>query len=479
MKVLFYEPYASFKPHFATALEIAENHLADGDEVLFVGCDANIYACDVNINHSFAKCLRCKSIKRQGHKLLSKKVQNLDELFLSAEDRNIIKKLKTEFESLDDLKAYRFCGYDIGYSVLSSLIWHYRNPYINVKESGAAKHIKDLIQSAASSYLSIKNYINEHKPDRVYVFNGRLSLLRAVLRYCQSKNIECHVHERGSRYSKYAVYENDMPHSLKLTRDRIIKAWQKEKPEIRQRVGRNFFIDRAGGKQQSWISFTDGQDSNMLPSNWNKKKKNIVIYNSSEDEFAAVGDEWSFKLYKNQLDGINKILESFENETEFHFYLRVHPNLKGVNNDSTKGLFLIKQDNFTLIPPDSPVSTYYLMHQADKILTFGSTAGVEATFWGKVSILLGPSFYKFLDVSYNPTNHEEVVRLIKTELIPKDKNQAIIYGYYMNSFGVDYEHYEPTNFTEGLFKGKPLEKKGIRQMRSLNKGIKKMFGKNE
>lgn len=455
MKILLYEPYSHYIPHFGTALEIAEGFIRNGHEVVFIGCDGKIPSCDVNVKHKKTRCLKCKSIRNRGYRLLSKPFIEHDTLFLTEKDHIKLKEVKTSFSSLEELRLYNFENFDIGYAVMSTIISEYRDPNFDVYEN--TKIVSNLCLSAAKVFFSLKNYISKYNPDQVYLFNGRISLLRGVLRYCQSKNIQCFVHERGSSYDKYELYENDMPHSIKLFEGNTHKAWVSEQNEkLKEKIASDFYISRKKGKDQSWFSFTKHQMKHSLPENWDKNKKNIVIFDSSEDEFVAINDEWTLKLYPSQYQGIKEILQSLINETDCHIYLRMHPNLIGINNESTKLLRGLAQKNFTIIEPESPIDTYELLEASDVIITFGSTVGIEAAYWGKPSILLGPSFYTTLNSTYNPHNHDETISLLKQDLKPKNKEGAIKYGYYFNSFGENFKFYNPDNFQEGSFNGKKL-----------------------
>ena len=116
----------------------------------------------------------------------------------------------------------------------------------------------------------------------------------------------------------------------------------------------------------------------------------------------------------------------------------------------------ISGDNFTLIPSDSKISTYALIDNCEKVLTFGSTAGIEATFWGKPSIMAGASMYLHLDAVYRPKTHEELLQMLTAQLKPKSKEDAIKYGYYFNTFGEKFKYFEATDFFEGTFKGEKV-----------------------
>lgn len=66
-----------------------------------------------------------------------------------------------------------------------------------------------------------------------------------------------------------------------------------------------------------------------MPSDINDHKENIVIFNSSEDEFSAIGGKFeSIKLFNSQIEGIKAIVDHYSGDSSKHFYLRIHPNLK-------------------------------------------------------------------------------------------------------------------------------------------------------
>jgi hypothetical protein len=120
-------------------------------------------------------------------------------------------------------------------------------------------------------------------------------------------------------------------------------------------------------------------------------------------------------------------------------------------------LYNLKSKNLTIIPPDSQISSYSLLQNCEKVLSFGSTVGIEAVFWGKPSILVGTMYYKDLGGTYNTNNHKEVIDLILARLEPKDKEPALMYGYFMKTFGIPYKYYEAKDFFNGAFKGHIIE----------------------
>jgi hypothetical protein len=167
----------------------------------------------------------------------------------------------------------------------------------------------------------------------------------------------------------------------------------------------------------------------MLPDDYNENERNFVIFNSSEDEIVSLGGEWDEdNLFESQVESIRFVLEHLPENT--HLYLRIHPNLKGLNAEYHTNLYKLKDKRLTIIPPESPISSYALMDIAEKVLVMGSTMGVESCYWGKPVISLHKSEYYYLDVAYNPQSKDELVKLLDENLTPKDKKGALLYGYF-------------------------------------------------
>jgi len=285
-------------------------------------------------------------------------------------------------------------------------------------------------------------------------------------------NVPCSVHERGQDLQHYGIFENVMPHDLAYTELRIQEKWAEAHDHaLRHEIAEKFYVERSQGVIQNWYSFTESQQSGLFPADWNPARQNIAIFNSSEDEFEAAGDEWLNPLYGKQQAGLERIVQSLSQSAHnIHLYLRVHPNLKGIDNIQTRQLATLKADFLTVIPADSPVSTYTLMKHANKVVSFGSTAGIEAVFWGVPSILAGRAYYESLGGTYNPGSHEELIALLHAPLSAKDKTAALMYGYYWNSYGLPFKYYEALGMNDGRFKGKRILPTPTVWQRLLEKG---------
>jgi hypothetical protein len=430
--------------------------LDEGDEVVHLHCDANLFACDANPNHDMAKCRDCIEIRKAGMSLLSSRVPSNSFLNLSQLNEEELASVQKTFATVAELKSFYIEDFDIGMAVLSSIISLTRDPEPDL--SARRDEISRFLVAALSVYRSVQNYLDQTSIGRAYVFNGRFAPVRAVLRACQSREVPCFVHERGHDIHHYTLTRNTTMHDLSYIQEEILRHWELATVNSeRIKIVDKFYRERPKGIVQWWRSYVDRQKDGLLPASWNQAKRNIAIFNSSEDEYAATDAQWDNPLYGNQLQGLEKIVRSLDlDHDNIHCYLRIHPALYRVNNKHTTSLYNLSREFFEIISPDDPVSTYALIKHADKVLTFGSTVGIEAVFWGTPSILAGRSYYQDLGGTYNPASHEDLVNMLKADLPPKDRMAALIYGYYLSTFGIPFKYFEATDLGSGQFKGQTI-----------------------
>lgn len=452
MNIAIFNSHTLLASHYETELEIICNHQEKGDRVVQLICEKDLPACDTNPFFEPEACERCISKRKNGYSSLPKTPIIKRFFNLNEEDKIRIKQTSKSFESISELKKLKVDDYELGYSVASSIISYFRDPNPPLDP----KWVESYIIGCLGVYFSMVNYLKSNQTDLVYAFNGRLSHTKAVLQACKLMKVKCILHERGNSMPFYSLFENTSIHDLKNTQRLIVEAWENADPIERVERANQWFETRIGGKMENWFSFLESQTFE-LPENWDATKKNILICNSSEDEFASLNDEWKNHLYLNQTDGIRKIISDTKELENVHIYLRVHPHLAKVNNKDLSELLAIKSHHLTIIPASSLISTYNLVSHASQVITFGSTIGMEATYMGKPSILAGKSFYFNLGGTYEPSSHEELIRLLTSNIEPKPKEKALMFAYYFGTFGIRFKHYSPEDFGKGKFKGKYIE----------------------
>jgi hypothetical protein len=378
--------------------------------------------------------------------------------YLPGDLAEIERSITESITDVDSAKSYRYCGQDLGWGALSSAIMELRDPLCDSPEARAL--LQRLAVAAVRSYRGVEAFLKSAPAfDRIYIFNGRFACTRGALRACETHGVaDVVIHERGSSTAKYELFRHCMPHDRAWWQEEIESVWNSTgDPSERDAVGRSFFERLRGRTPTAWKSFVDKQDPGLLPNNWNNSKRNIGVFTSSEDEFVAIGDLWENPIYKSQSDAVERLIrDALARFPGVHFYVRMHPNLVGIANKEVNKMRALRSPNLTLIEPESKISTYALLDAVDRVITYGSTIGIEATFWRKVSIMAGHALYEHLDVVYRPANHAEMINLLEADLEPKSFRDSIKYGFCMQTFGTPFIYWKAHGFEDGRFRGRPL-----------------------
>lgn len=403
----------------------------DNDVTVLV-CDGCIGICNGNTIGADILCNEC--LKRSLSVL--KDIKNIT-IIKNSEYFNREKIYKQfSYNSIKELNTITYHGIEIGYGVSSYYISLTRN--LNPEITPRLKKILDrwLLTSMRNADIA-ENAITEEY-DMVYVVNGRMFESKPFQEVAFSRCKHVILGESMTNLDGVYVkmnFENVRVHSVSGNCQLIEEFWKSSilSEEEKVQIATSFYTNRASAIATNDKIYVKDQQKNLMPDDWDTRKTNIVIFNSSEDEFAAIGGEFETdNLFDSQMSGIKFILDNIQDEN-IHFYLRIHPNLMNIKYKYHKDLYKLPSQykNLTVIPGNSPISSYALLYACDRVITFGSTMGVEAAFAGKIAMVMRPSFYYYLDVNFVPKNKEEIIEFItgRISYIPNREN-ALKYSYY-------------------------------------------------
>lgn len=428
-------------------MEAANRHLNEGDNVLIITCGSQIGFCNENVLGCKPACLICKKAQSRRVKKWVPNgvdVKSIDN-YITKEIEEFANQYQFNYDSLEGLKEVLFEGVEIGYGAISSYVTYTRNIEPNIE--AVRPYLDSLMRMEVRSILAFKEVINQFKPDLIIFHNGRFAHFKPIYGLAMIDNIDfvCTESITASDGSiQIDNIPNNIPHDF-VCRGQIFKDFYEQNADDakREEVARSFFENRRNAVFAGDTIYVKDQKKGKMPDGWKEDVENIVIFNSSEDEFFAIGGKYrNVALFKTQLEGIKAIMEHYKNDTSKHFTLRVHPHLKGLPYHYHMGLYELNYPNLSVIPADSDVSSYSLMDAADKVITFGSTMGIESAYWMKPSICVGFAFYRTLDVVYSPETIDELWTLLDDkDLAPKNQDNCLPYGYFfMSNNHEDFKH---------------------------------------
>lgn len=429
MKKLFYCTSSLHNPHAGVMLNKMLSDKRKGVEVVMAYCNRALPSCITNIHGNKGICAVCKHMHCQIVNNYLPDIQVIaisDSLFGNNETT-------FSFDDIYDLKKIIYRNVNIGLSLHSYYVTITRKP--SGKISLAERQYFDHILSSLCRFVDYAyDLVDRISPDMITIYNGRMFENRLFYEIAVNRGIAFESEEVCWRIDQPSIrveYHGGLPLDIKQLTRMSIELWENSKRSENEKikVGSSFFLNRRNGKPTNDFIYIDKQIKDLLPEEYHQEKRNFVIFNSSEDEIVSLGGDWDEdNLFESQLEAISFVLDHLPEKS--HLFLRIHPNLKGLNAEYHTNLYKLHDERLTIIPPESPVSSYALMDVAEKVLVMGSTMGVESCYWGKPVINLHKSEYYYLDVAYNPKSKDELVSMLEGHLEPKDKKGALLYGYF-------------------------------------------------
>ena len=418
MAKLMMLPAIGVWPMLEYELDIAERHLAAGQEVVFLVCEGNAPFCPANLAMKKRICSECQSRVRSGINWLGRNRPNLTigSLYnISKTEQVMSRRLAQEAgqgrtTDLNDLPAdlRGTDWYEAAYSTLQTTFKELR-PDLAARRQLFENILEDYFQA----YFSFHANCRQHQPDTVWIYNGRITRYRPALRAAQKSHLRVYTYEYPLHgFKRYVVFEGQYLHDFGF-RSRVWKERFEKYPLPENKkldIGDRWFRKRLHRVQLGYEKvFASLQVKDLLPEDWNGDRCNIAVFNSSEWESAGVPESkrWA---YEDQYSALERIFRDTENLSNIHFTFRIHPHLaKRDPHSVTRFMTLSRFSHVTVLPPSSKYDTYALVMASDLTLTFYSLVGVEAAYLGKPVICIGPTPYQDFGCAYLPRTHAELI----------------------------------------------------------------------
>jgi len=480
MNVLVYTDVVSWEMHIATAVEIIKRHIEKGDKVFFVTHEINELGC---IPHKIPFCKHCaKQSNFIFEKIFKKKIFKIDLKLQKKFDQ-------PKFLSIEKILEYRHEEMPIGELVMSSITDENRQIFNDL--DSIHNKISSLINIGINLYKEICELIDKQNIGIVYSWNGRRATTGPVLYAGLKKNIKFYSYMTGGTLNTYTVQPTTMVHDLKYGKKRLKELYEKyyEKGDT---LKKDFFISEAKnffnyfrygvGKTWGYVYYKDLFDD-KIPFKKISKKKILTIFTSSYYEFYALGIGFRKKNGKdiNHYEFIKQILTSPYILENYDIKVRWHPNLSFAGKVEIAEIEKIIQNTKKEITHYSPfhkMNSYKLLENSDIIISFGSTIGIEATYYGKASILWGAAFYEDSGGVYEVNSLPELEKLLSKSLQPKAKINSMKYAFFERNKGeYSYEYIKYDKNDKYYFNNIRVYKPTFSQLIKENvKIILKFFG---
>ena len=435
--------------------------------MVIVRCSSGLKRCFANLEGSASRCRVCKSTNRNTYGHINSSL--LD--FIEVEE---ILERDYQFREHENLviKALENGAY-------SSTIAFTKDPIISRIDH--VEMYEENFRNSLQLFTGLTALIQDTKFAGVITFNGRFNESRAALEAAKANKIPAFCHESSGTGSTYRIFKGGETHSLSFHKNRIQDLVENvQLSDEDSQKARSFFEKQRSGIAQGFVNrriFVTKEFRNLLPVQFDVADKNLSIFVSSEDEFAGFS-EWSWPFGATQFDVLKEIMPRLLNQG-FTVWIRLHPHLKGrLDNSQIIQMSSLSQDRVHVIAPEAPVDSYALINNSSNVISFGSTIGLEATYMGVNTILLGHSYYEHLDINRFPKRLDDLESLFDLGVSSESRDLCLLVAHY---FLMEFNEFKLCNIEKSTkflyFKNRKISPTFLSRL--IYKFTSRFFEKNE
>ena len=343
-----------------------------------------------------------------------------------------------------NIRAMTYRGAELGRAILQV------NPDQNTPLTDEHLWPRKWVHSAAESFAFVFDQTLELIRSReitcLAVYNGRFLHDWAASAAAKASGIPVLNYDLGGHHTNFDLTIDDT-HDWEALQRRMLSLYASWDPNERDSVGGSWFLERSEHKDPSNSKFVEAQSigtSVEVPPG----KKIVVFFSSSGDEISELDLDWNdyFGSQENALKLVSRICDEDPN---IYFIVRSHPHKRHKpERDVREWLASVNKANPDLhLDPHSEVDSYTLMRQADLVITYGSTTGIEAAFAGKPVIVMGPSAYNSLGAAVQVFNENDLRAAIETPQTGSLEG-SISFGLLMKKRGFNFQSIRKISETE-------------------------------
>ena len=289
----------------------------------------------------------------------------------------------------------------------------------------------------------------------VAVYNGRFLHDRAASAAAEFAGIPVLYYDTGGIDTDFDVTDA-VTHDWTDLQRRMLAMYEAWPAPERDEIGSSWFEERrthAAPNNSLFVATQRRGESIEVPDG----RRLIAFFSSSGDEIAELELDWG-RFIGDQVVALQLLAEECRRLPDTILVVRTHPHMRmKPQQDLREWMDAVDAAAPDIhLDPYSPVDSYALMSQADLVVTYGSTTGVEAAYAGKPVIVMGPSAYDVLGCARFVATQEQLAQaLVDTQ--PGSWPAAVSYGLMMRRRGLMLESVQRDPVRGFVLAGQPLD----------------------
>ncbi len=336
------------------------------------------------------------------------------------------------------IRALTYRGSDMGRSILQV------HPDANTPISDAHVWPRRWVRSAMRSYAWVYDQTRALVRDcglgAVVVYNGRFTHDRAVAAAAEAEGAQVLYYDTGGYDTDFDLTDATT-HDWAHLQGRMIRMYDAWSADERDTIGAAWFVNRQTHADENNRVFVGEQRRGHLDG-IPEDGRVVAFFSSSGDEIAELDLDWADYL-QSQENALLELARACRERPGTSLVVRTHPHMRlKPDRDLADWIVTVEKAAPAVhFDPTSPIDSYALMAAVDQVFTYGSTAGVEASFMGRPVAVMGPSAYDQLGCARRIRSVEGIREALDDPPMPRPQ-AAIPYGLMMQRRGFQYERLE-------------------------------------
>ena len=386
-----------------------------GFNVKFIVCDGNSY-CERMI-HTIRKP-NCK-ICRLGNIL---KLKSFNHDYVKQDKiKNKKKILKKNVEIKKLFKKLIIDNINFSLDFKTSFM-HYFKGLIKITDTNF-NIVNKIYSTLFNTVFTVKKIIKNHKPIKIVTINGKNIQTGVLYNMSIKNNIDCYTWDVFQQGFKGIISKNSIAHEQHISQ----KIWKLEKTKkiekSKQEIIKNFMYAQSKSLNTPYKYY----DENII-----KKKKEIfdhlkidcgkkiiTIFPNTDWDSSTLGLD---DAYDDQYHFIHEMIKFSKKNQDYTVIIRCHPGEQKVSYHakSSKPLHQYIKENYNNISSNlkvidslSNISSYTLAQLSDHRIIYTSTLGLEFSYIGLKTLVVGNAYYKFKGFTCDVKTHNELLNYLK------------------------------------------------------------------
>lgn len=370
----------------ATALAVR------GADVQFLACGGGLGVCDrANINE--APPMPCRSCTRYVASTIESFGFTATRLIDANASPASVDDLHLEKLSIDDLATVEYRGVPIGELMQVPTRWFLLASRADLDPLHPML-FRRFLTSAQRMVDGFDRALEEIRPDVVVMLSGLFSFESVALAMCRARGVEVITYERTYRPGRL-IFSRNTPAS----HYDISLAWNRHCHQpLTEAEGHELdaYLETRRDSSHPIFDFWDGAE-NRAPDRRRPGRLAVLFTNVTWDS-AVIGRERAFDSIHRWIEAT---IDHMTGRPDDELIIRIHPAETKMSGKRTRepledylaGRYDRLPSNVAVVGPDTPVSSYPLMEEADVGLVLTSIVGLELALLGKPVVVAGRPHY--------------------------------------------------------------------------------------